>query len=198
MSKLLPLVLGLVIFFGGHVVTRMGDVRERLVAKVGLNTYRGLYSLVATLGLALIVHGFASYRAAGMIPVWDPPRWMPHLVTLLMAFSMILLAATWLPGKIKARAKHPMLAAVKIWALAHLLANGDLGSILLFGSFLGWAVATRVALKRSGASETVPGAGATGGSLRNDVIAVLIGIGLTIAFVTGLHKFLIGVAILPL
>jgi uncharacterized membrane protein len=198
MSTLAPLILGLVIFFGGHIVTRMGDTRARLIAKFGLNTYRGLYSLVAVLGLALIVHGFGVYRAAGMIPVWTPPRWMPHLVTLLMLFSMILLAAAYLPGRIKARAKHPMLAAVKIWALAHLLANGDLGSILLFGSFLAWAVVTRIMLKRAGGGELIPGAGATIGPVRNDILAVLIGAALTIAFITGLHKFLIGVAILPL
>jgi uncharacterized membrane protein len=198
MSKLVLLILGLVVFFGGHVVTRMGTVRSQLVARLGLNAFRGLYSLVALLGLALIVHGFGIYRASGMIPLWTPPHWMPHLAIPLMWISFVLLASTYLPGWIKTRAKHPMLAAVKIWAFAHLLANGDLGSVLMFGTFLAWAVITRIMLKRSGGSETVPGAGVLAGSKRNDVLAVLIGTGLTLAFITGVHKFLIGVPILAM
>jgi uncharacterized membrane protein len=113
---------------------------------------------------------------------------------------MVLLAAAYLPGKIKARAKHPMLLAVKIWATAHLLANGDLGSILLFGAFLGWAVYARIALKRAAAVENIPGQNLSGvdlvaGSGRNDLIAVAIGTVATVVFVLWLHKFLIGVAI---
>jgi uncharacterized membrane protein len=196
MSKLVPLILGLLIFFGGHIITRTGTIRARLIASVGQNTYRGLYSLVAILGLALIVHGFGTYRAAGMIPVWSPPRWMPHLVILLMWVSFILLAATFLPGVIKARAKHPMLASVKIWAFAHLLANGDLGSILLFGSFLAWAVITRIVLKRSGGGEVVPGSTMLPGTKRNDLVAILVGTLATLAFIYALHKILIGVPIL--
>ena len=200
MSKLVPLVLGLVIFLGCHIVTRLPDVRAQLIARNGPKLYRALYSLVSLLGLALIAHGFMVYRASGMIPVWDPPRWMPHLVSLLMWASMILLAAAYLPGKIKAKAKHPMLLAVKIWATAHLLANGDLGSILLFGSFLAWAVYARIALKRAAAAENIPGQNLSGGDLvagsgRNDLIAIAIGTLATVVFVLWLHKFLIGVAI---
>lgn len=196
MSKLVPLVLGLVIFLGCHIVTRMPGVRASLIAKNGEKLYRALYSLVALMGLALIVHGFGVYRASGMIPVWDPPRWMPHLVILLMWPAMILLAATYLPGAIKAKVKHPMITAVKIWALAHLLANGDLGSIILFGAFLGWAVFARISLKRSAGAETVPGADMLAGSRRNDLLAVVIGTALTALFVLWLHKILIGVAII--
>lgn len=196
MSSLLPLVLGLVLFFGGHVLSRMGTLRADLIARLGMSGYRGLYSALALAGLALIVYGFGHYRAAGMIPVWASPRWMAHLVIPLMWASLVLLSATYLPGTIKTKAKHPMLAAVKIWAFAHLLANGDLGSILLFGSFLAWAVMARIALKRSGGAETLPGAGAFAGSRRNDMLAVLAGTGLTLAFITGLHRFLIGVPIL--
>lgn len=196
MLKLVPLLLGLVIFLGCHIVTRLPGVRAQLVAKNGEKLYRALYSLVSLLGLALIAHGFSVYRASGMIPLWDPPRFMSHLAILFMWISFTLLAATYLPGQIKTRAKHPMLAAVKIWAFAHLLANGDLGSIILFGSFLAWAVYARIALKRSGSTETVPGSAILAGSRRNDILAVLIGTASTLAFITGLHKYLIGVAIL--
>ncbi|OYU47667.1 MAG: NnrU family protein [Rhizobiales bacterium PAR1] len=196
MSKLIPLVLGLVVFIGCHIVTRMQGVRASLIARLGAATYRAIYSVVAIAGLALIVYGFGSYRAAGMIPVWDTPRWMPHLVIPLMWVSFILLAAAYLPGKIRTKAKHPMLLAVKIWAFTHLLANGDLGSILLFGSFLGWAVYARIALKRAGTVEGVPGAQIIAGSSRNDAIAILVGSVATALMVVWLHKLLIGVAII--
>ncbi|MCA3630539.1 MAG: NnrU family protein [Methylobacterium sp.] len=185
------LVAGLVIFLGGHLVSRFTGLRQSLMNRFGPNLYRSLYSLVALMGFALIIHGFGVYRAAGYIPVWEPPRFLAHLSVLLVWPAFILLAATYLPGLIKAKAKHPMLAAVKLWATAHLLANGDLGSILLFGSFLGWAVYARIALKRSGAP-TMP---APSGFTRNDVIAVVIGTLVTLAFMFGLHRTLIGVGI---
>jgi uncharacterized membrane protein len=191
MAALNGLVAGLVIFLGGHLVSRFTGLRQSLMNRFGPNLYRSLYSLVALMGFALIIHGFGVYRAAGYIPVWEPPRFLAHLSVLLVWPAFILLAATYLPGLIKAKAKHPMLAAVKLWATAHLLANGDLGSILLFGSFLGWAVYARIALKRSGAP-TMP---APSGFTRNDVIAVVIGTLVTLAFMFGLHRTLIGVGI---
>jgi len=197
MSKLLPLVLGLAIFLGCHIVTRMSGVRASLIAKNGEKLYRALYSLVALMGLALIVHGFGVYRASGMIPVWDPPRWMPHLVILLMWPAMILLVASNInaPGRIKAWAKHPMLLTVKIWATAHLLANGDLGSIILFGTFLAWAVWARIMLKRAG-DFGHPEAASAPNAARYDLIAVVAGTLITALFVLWLHKVLIGVAII--
>ena len=196
MSNLIPLVLGLVVFIGCHIVTRMQDMRAGLIKKWGESTYRAIYSVVAFSGLVLIIYGFVSYRASGMIPVWNTPRWMPHLVIPLMWVSFILLAAAYLPGKIKAKAKHPMLLAVKIWAFTHLLANGDLGSILLFSAFLGWAVYARIALKRAGAVEGVPGNQIIAGSAKNDAIAIVVGSVATVAMVVWLHKLLIGVAII--
>lgn len=196
MSKLVPLVLGLAVFLGSHIVTRLRGIRADLVTRFGENVYRGLYSLVSLMGLALIAHGFGVYRASGMIPVWDPPRGMNHLTIVLMWISFVLLSATYLPGGIKARTRHPMLTAVKVWAFAHLLANGDLGSILLFGSFLAWAVYARIALKRAATVEVVPGAAMLASSRRNDMLALLIGSAATLAFVMGVHKYLIGVAIL--
>lgn len=191
MAALNGLVAGLVIFLGGHLVSRFTGLRQALVSRFGPNLYRSLYSLVAVMGFALIIHGFGVYRAAGYIPVWEPPRFLSHLSVLLVWPAFILLAATYLPGLIKAKAKHPMLAAVKLWATAHLLANGDLGSILLFGSFLGWAVYARIALKRAGAA-TMP---APSGFTRNDVIAVVVGTLVALVFMFGLHRTLIGVGI---
>jgi len=196
MLKLLPLILGLVVFIGSHIVTRMNGVRAGLVEKLGEGLYRALYSLVAIGGLSLIAYGFGSYRASGMIPVWDSPRWMAHLVVLMMWASFVLLAAAFLPGRIKARAKQPMLAAVKIWAFAHLLANGDLGSILLFGSFLVWAVLARIAVKRAAGAEIVPGAGLVAPSAKNDLWAIILGSIATAIMVLWLHKILIGVAVI--
>ncbi len=196
MTTLLPLVLGLVVFIGMHIVTRMAGMRERLVAHFGINMYRSLYSLVALMGLGLIAHGYKVYRAAGYIPVWEPPRGLSHLAILLVWPAMVLLAATYLPGAIKARAKHPMLLAVKIWATAHLLANGDLGSIVLFGSLLAWAVYARIALKRAAGQELVPGAETIAGSRRNDFIALGVGTAATALFIMGLHRYLIGVPVL--
>lgn len=193
MATLIPLILGLVIFLGGHTLSRL-PLKGQLVAKLGPNTYRAIYSLVAIMGFALIITGYGNYRAAGYIPVWSPPKGMAHLSILILWVAMILLAATYLPGLIKNKAKHPMLAAVKAWALAHLLANGDLGSILLFGSFLGWGVYARIALKRAGNMGGVPGG--VSGFGRNDIIAIIVGTAVTGAMVFGLHKWLFGVAVL--
>ncbi len=191
MASVGALIIGLVIFLGGHIVTRLTGIRQRLVDHFGPNMYRALYSLVALMGVAMIAHGFGVYRAAGYIPVWTPPRFLSHIAVLLIIPAFILLAATYLPGLIKAKAKHPMLAGVKLWATGHLLANGDLGSILLFGSFLAWAVYARIALKRAGAP-TYP---APSGMVRNDWIAIGIGTLVAALFIMGLHRKLIGVGI---
>jgi len=195
MQGLFWLVLGLVIFIGGHLFTRQRGMRDRLVAAKGENFYRAVYSLVAIMGLFMIAHGFGVYRAAGYIQLWNPPRFFGHIAILLVWPAFILLVAAYLPGRIKARAKHPMLLAVKMWATAHLLANGDLGSILLFGSFLAWAVYARIALKRAGGSETMPGAPESAGSGRNDLIAIGLGTAIAFIFMFWLHRPLIGVGI---
>ena len=189
--SLAPLVLGLSLFLGGHGFSRAQGARAALIRRLGENTYRALYSLFAIFALALIVIGYADYRASGYIPIWQPPRGMAHLAIPLMGISLVLLASTYLPGFIKSRAKHPMLAAVKVWAFSHLLVNGDLGSMLLFGAFLGWAVFARIALKRAGAPTLPPMPWG-----RNDWIALAVGTGLTLAMIFGLHNWLIGVGVL--
>ena len=195
MKTLLPLIIGLILFIGGHLVSRFAGVRAALVRYFGANVFRGVYSLFALMGVAMIAHGFGVYRAAGMVEIWSPPRFLTHIAMLLVWISFILLAATYLPGKIKAKAKHPMLAGIKLWALAHLLVNGDLGSMIMFTSFLSWAVFARISLKRAGVMPDSSVALAPTAQ-RNDILAVLIGTAGTLAFIYGLHKMLIGVAII--
>jgi uncharacterized membrane protein len=191
------LILGLLLFLGIHALSMARRQRASLIARIGEGPYKGLYSLVSLLGIVLIAVGFGRYRAAGYIPVWDPPTWTRHLALLLVWLAFICVAAAYLPGRIKARLKHPMLTGVKIWALAHLLVNGDLGSILLFGSILVWAVLARISAKRRdegpphGAPATQPA------GFRNDALAVVIGTVAYVAFVLWLHPLLIGVAVLP-
>jgi uncharacterized membrane protein len=191
------LVVGLVIFLGVHSFSMARRSRAALIARIGEGPYKGLYSLVTLLGVVLIAIGYGQYRASGYIPVWDPPVWTRHLALILGWLAFICLAAAYLPGRIKARLKHPMLAGVKIWALAHLLANGDLGSILLFGSFLVWAVFARISAKRRDVAAQHGGTAAPAG-WRNDVLAVVIGTAIYLAFVFWLHPWLIGVPVLPM
>jgi uncharacterized membrane protein len=187
------LIIGLAVFFAAHVFTMFRGPRAAAVARLGEAGYKALYSVVSLVGLVLIVWGFGRYRAEGYVPLWDPPLWGRHLALALMWPVFVLLVAAYLPGAIKRKIRHPMFAAVKIWAFAHLLANGDLGSLLLFGSFLTWAVVGRIAARRRpGADETVPA-----GSLRNDVVALLAGTIIYVAFLFWLHPLLIGIPVLP-
>ncbi len=192
------LVTGLVLFIGVHVVTMLRELRASLIARLGEGGYKGLYSLVSFAGLIAIVWGYAQYRAGGYIPVWEPPRWARHLAWTLMLPVFPLLIAAYAPGRIKAAMKHPMLVAVKLWALAHLLANGDLGSILLFGSLLAWAVADRISLKRRTEQSEVVRAQAPDAAtaIRNDLIAVGGGLALYAAVLLWLHPILFGVSVL--
>jgi uncharacterized membrane protein len=183
-------IIGLVIFLGAHVFVTMRDERASLVARIGEWPYRGLFSLVAIVGILLIAYGFASYRAAGMITVWDPPAWTRHIVVVLMWPASIMVAAAYIPGNIKRVLKHPMLAGVKTWAFAHLCANGDLGSIILFGSVLAWAVYDRITLKH----RADPGAPPIPvGGVKNDMIAVFVGTIIYLALGFVFHPIVIGV-----
>jgi uncharacterized membrane protein len=192
------LILGLVVFIGSHLFTLARGPRAALIGRLGEGPYKGLYSLVSILGVVLIAYGFGQYRATSWVDVWSPPVWTRHLALLLVWVAFILLAGAYLPGRIKSGAKHPMLAAVKIWALAHLLANGDLGSMILFGSLLAWAVVARIAVKRrrdevrDHAGPAAPPAGA-----RNDILAVAIGTAAFLIFAIWLHPVLIGVTVWP-
>jgi len=190
------LVLGLIVFLGTHAFSMARGARAALIGRIGEGPYKGLYSLASLAGIVLIAVGYGQYRAAGYIPVWDPPVWTRHLALVLVWVAFVFFVAAYLPGRIKRTLKHPMLAGVKIWALAHLLANGDLGSILLFGSVLAWAVAARIGAKRRDVAARHGGTAAPAG-WRNDVVAVVIVALAYLAFVVWLHPVLIGVSVLP-
>ena len=184
------LVLGLAVFIGGHALTMARGARTALVARLGEVPYKIVYSLVAILAIALIAWGYARYRATGWIDVWHPPAFMRHVAVALMWPSIVCVAAAYSPGHIKTKLKHPMLVGVKLWAFAHLLVNGDLGSIVLFGSILAWAVVDRISLKR----RTDPGAPPIPlGGWKNDVVAVIAGTLVYLALGFVFHPLVIGV-----
>jgi uncharacterized membrane protein len=164
-------ILGLAVFFASHVFVTFRTARADAIAKLGQNGYRAVFGLVSIAGLALIVWGFAQYHAQAP-QLWSPPAFMRHITVGLMLFAVIFFTAAFIPSHVKTKLKHPMLAGIKTWALAHLLSNGDLASILLFGSFLAWGVYARIAAKRRGdlGATTAPA------SWTNDIIVVVLGI----------------------
>jgi uncharacterized membrane protein len=186
------LVLGIVIFLGVHLLPVLPEIRDRLIERFGKSAYRGLFSAVSALGFVLLVWGFAK---APYLQMWSPPSWTRHVAMLLMLPVFVLLIAAYLPGKIKEKVKHPFLVAIKTWALAHLIANGDLASMILFGSFLAYAVIDRIALKHRPATGLVT-VSEPPDSPRNDIIAVAGGLVLYVVFLIWLHPLLIGVPVL--
>lgn len=188
------LVLGLVVFIGIHAVPMMTGLRETLWSRLGVGGYRVLFSVASLAGFALLVYGYGAARAEGPPILYDPPVWMRHVTMLLMLPVFVLLVASGAPtGRIKKAVKHPMVLAVKIWAFAHLLANGDLASVLLFAAFLAWGVADRISLKRRPATLGAAAAGAP--SAAGDIVSLVVGLGLYLAFVFYLHELLIGVPV---
>lgn len=184
------LILGLLIFLGVHSVSFLAPAwRDQTLARLGRPAWQGLYSLVSLVGFVLLIWGYGLARTQS-VPVYVPPIWTSHLALLLMLPVFPLLLATYLPGRIKTAVQHPMLAAVKVWALAHLLANGNLHDLVLFGAFLAWAVASRISLKR----RTPPPVPEVAHGKANDLIAVVGGLLLYAAFIGGVHAWLIGVS----
>jgi uncharacterized membrane protein len=184
------LVLGLAVFLVPHIFTAFRDARQAMIVRLGEGAYKGIYSLVSLIGLILIVYGYARYRSTGWIDVWYPPAWTRHVAVALVWPAMVCIAAAYVPGRIKTTLKHPMLIGIKLWALAHLVSNGDLGSIVLFGSLLGYAVFDRISLKR----RTDPGGPPIPvGGARNDVIAVIAGTVLYLLLGWLFHPYVIGV-----
>jgi uncharacterized membrane protein len=166
------LIIGLIDFIGVHVLVSLRQSRSALISRIGEGPYRGIFSLVSVIGLGLIIYGFGRYRADGLIPVWSPPTFLRPITDVLMWPAFVLVVAAYIPGTMKAVLKHPMLAGVKLWAFAHLLANGDLGGMILFGSILAWAVYDRITLRRrvDAGGPRIPV-----GDLRNDLLAVVVG-----------------------
>src|SRR3977135_869726 len=134
---LLIMILGLALFIGDHVFIPMRERRAVAIARLGEWPYKGVLALASLVGIILIGYGFGWYRTAGMINVWSPPTWTRHVTDLLVWPAIIFVVAAYSRGDIARVLKHPMLVGVKLWALAHLISNGDLGSIILFGSILG-------------------------------------------------------------
>lgn len=187
------LIVGLLIFLATHVFVSMRSARAAAIARLGKVTYHGLFGLVSTVSVVLIAWGFVNYRAHGLIPVWSPPAFMHHITIGLMWFAVVLALAGYLRGHIAAWTKYPMIAAVKVWAFAHLLSNGDLGAILMFGGFLGWAVFVRIALKRRDKAEGIKRPVEPGWT--NDIICVLLGTVLYLALGYVFHPVIIGVPV---
>ncbi|CAN5140581.1 NnrU family protein [soil metagenome] len=190
---LLILIAGLVLFLGVHVLTTLRDRRAAVIARLGESGYKAVYALISFAGLALIAWGFSMYRATGWINVWYPPVAMRHIALALMLPAVILVVASYIRGNIYLKLKHPMLTGVKLWALLHLMANGDLGSIILFGSVLAWAVYDRISLKR----RADPGAPPIPvGGVGNDVIAIAVGTVAYVALAFAFHPLVIGVPVI--
>ncbi len=187
------LVVGLALFFSPHLIPTQPQVRHALVDRWGLNIYKGAFSVASLIGLGLIIVAFSEVRyLSGNIQLWNPPVWTRHLAFLIMLPAMILLVAAYVPSRLRTAAKHPMLVGIKLWALAHLLANGDLAAVLLFGSFLAYAVFDRISLKRrSVGPPPKPSNGIT-----NDVLVVVVGLVLYVFMLTIGHTRLIGVPLL--
>ena len=185
------LLAGLAIFLAVHSVRLVAeDWRTHMQQRFGVSAWRGLYSLLSLIGLGLTVWGFGLVRQAP-VQWWSPPTGMRHLAAMLTLVSFVLLAAAYVPGnQIKARVKHPMVAGIALWAVAHLLSNGNAGQVVLFGSFLLWAVPAYVAGCRRdfrhGVEQPAGQAGATG-------ITVALGVAAWMAFALWLHGWLIGV-----
>jgi uncharacterized membrane protein len=185
------LLIGLVVFLGVHSVSIVAPRwRDAMAARLGEWPWKGLYGAIALVGLVLVVHGYAAARVDPQV-LYVPPTWLRHAAVVLMLPVFPLLLAAYLPGRVRTRARHPMVLAVKVWALAHLLANGTLADVALFGGFLAWGVAERISLKRR-APRPVPALPATPA---NDVVVVVGGVLLYAAFVLWLHPLLIGVAV---
>lgn len=189
---LLVMILGLVLFFAPHTLTTRRELRAQFVASLGEGGYKIGYSLVSLAGLVLIVWGFSHYRATGWVDVWHPPTFLKHITVALMLPAVILVVASYIRGRIYTTLKHPMLAGIKLWAASHLLANGDLGSIILFGSFLGWAVFDRISLKHRADTGAPP---IPAGGIGNDLIAIAVGIIAYLALAFAFHPVVIGVPV---
>lgn len=189
---MLVLILGLVVFLGVHSVRIFADNwRRGLIARRGEGPWKGIYSLVSIVGFVLIIWGYGMARQNPVV-LWDSPEWLRHFAIALNLIAFILFAVYLVPsGRMKARLGHPMLLSVKVWAFAHLLANGTLADLVLFGSFLVWAVVDFVASRRR---DRATGTVRIAGPARNDAIAVVVGVLIWAAILWRVHQWVIGVS----
>jgi len=182
------LAIGLILFLGGHSIRALAPAfRDARFAAMGEGPWKGLYSLVALVGFGLLVWGYGLARPEAAL-LYEPPVWMKHVNATIMLLSMLVLGISQVPaGRLKPLLRHPMLLATTLWALGHLLANGDAASLLLFGGFLLWSIVDRVALERRGAPVPAPG------PVVNDVIGLAVGLALYLLLLFTLHAWLFGV-----
>jgi len=191
---MLLLILGLLLFLGTHSLRFGSDARrDALIARLGAGRFKGLYSALSAIGLVLTVLGFGMARETPVV-LWAPPAGMRHLTFLLMLISMVLLAAAYVPrNAIRVRLHHPMVLSVKVWALAHLICNGTLAHVVLFGAFLLWSVVLfRASRKRDTVLEVQYAAGETVPTL----ITVGLGVLIWLVLLGWLHGILIGVRLM--
>jgi uncharacterized membrane protein len=185
------LILGLLLFLGVHSTRIVADGwRTTMLARLGEGPWKGLYALLSLVGFALLVWGYGLARQQP-VALWQPPAGMRHVAALLVLIAFVLLAATYVPrNAVKARLHHPMVLAVKVWALAHLLSNGNLADVLLFGSFLLWAV---LSFRAARARDRATGASYAAGSAAGTAMTLLVGIAAWAVFAFWGHALLIGV-----
>ena len=189
------LIVGLALFLGVHILPTIPDVRDGLRSRFGDGTYKAVFSVLSLIGFAVVILGYHKMQLhPGKNPVlWDPPVWTRHIALLLMLPAMIFIVAANVPSRIRNAVKHPMLLSIKLWALAHLLANGDLASLLLFGSFLAYAIYDRISVKKRAALGPL---GTKTGTAQGDMTAVAIGIAAYASMLLWGHGALIGVKLL--
>ena len=188
------LVVGLIIFLGIHSISIFApSFRDGMAARLGAGPWRGVYSLISLIGFALLIWGYGLARREPVV-LYNPPFWTRYVAAVLMLPVFPLLFAPYFPGRIKAALKHPMLVAVTLWAVAHLISNGMLADVVLFGGFLMWAVADRISYRHR-TQRPLQGAPP---APRNDIIVVVVGFVLYVLFVFWLHQKLFGVQPIPL
>jgi uncharacterized membrane protein len=184
---------GMVLFLGIHSISIVAPGwRRNQVARRGEGAWKGMYSIVAGVGLALLIVGYGMARREPVV-LYTPPAALRHVALLVMLPVFPLLFAAYLPGRIRVAARHPFLLATKLWATAHLLANGTLVDVLLFGGFLVWAVADRISARRRSAAEAHDAPTAPARAM-NDAIAVVGGLAVYAVIVLWAHRWLIGVS----
>jgi uncharacterized membrane protein len=188
----LVLILGLVIFLGVHSVRIFAeDWRRRAIARLGEGPWKGVYSLVSAVGFVILIWGYGLARPESAL-LFEPPTWLKHVAIALNLIAFLLLGAFIVPaGRIKARLGHPMILGVKTWAFAHLLANGRVADLVLFGAVLAWAIADFMAAR---ARDRAEGTVRVAGPVRNDALAILIGVLLWGALVWRVHYWITGVS----
>ncbi len=213
---MIELLIGLLLFLGTHSLRIVAeDWRVGLISRLGEKKFKGLVSVASLIGFILIIHGYGVARLTPQI-LWVPPVATRHVAALLMLFAMIFLVASYIPGNhIKARLRHPMVISVKVWSVAHLLANGMAADVLLFGSFLLWAVfdfraarqrdrmgaiQTSMTIDTAAGPSSVPASNVAlkPATVRGTVMAIVLGTALWVGFVAYLHLKLFGVSPLGL